>query len=233
VLTIAVVGLSGDADLVAAVRAGAPGAFAELYGRHAKAVRHVALELAWTSELADDIVQDTFTRALEHLDALRQPDHFRPWLLSIARHVAIDHSKADRRELNLDDRTADALAADDLGPDELAELTELARRVRSCVAGLSHRDATAVALVTYVGLGPADVAEALGLTPGAAKVVIHRARRRFRAALVLQLMSDQPSLACATLRTLLDVDVLAAGRHVEDCPDCLHTAGAQLVAFGA
>jgi RNA polymerase sigma-70 factor (ECF subfamily) len=50
------------------------------------------------------------------------------------------------------------------------------------VASLSSRDARVVALIAGPTCRPADIAAALGISPGAAKVVVHRARRRLAAA---------------------------------------------------
>jgi RNA polymerase sigma-70 factor (ECF subfamily) len=119
------------------------------------------------------------------------------------------------------------------GPDSLAEVRELAAQVEGCVSGLSQRDATALAMVTYLGFGPEQVAAALGLTPGAAKVLIHRARRRLRQALVLQLMVRQPSLACSEFREFLRSDVVLARKHLDSCETCISAAGAEVIPFNA
>src|SRR5271167_3900978 len=79
-----------DAELVAAVRSGDSRAFADLYREHVESVRRVAYHLVGDADATADAVQDTFTRALQHLDDLREPDRFRPWLLAIARHAATD-----------------------------------------------------------------------------------------------------------------------------------------------
>ena len=71
------------------------------------------------------------------------------------------------------------------------------------MAGLSPRDAAAVTMVTQLGFAPGQVAAALGVTPGAAKVIVHRARRRLRNALALQLMVQQPGLACEEFQKLV------------------------------
>ena len=220
-----------DAELVVAVRAGDPHAFADLYREHAESVRKVAYSLVGDRDGAADVVQDTFTRALQHLPELREPDRFRPWLLSIARHAATDQLRARRRIVTLDDEAEPAATGP--GPESLAELRELAEQVQGCVSGLSRRDATAVALVTHLGFTPAQVADALGVTQGAAKVIVHRARRRLRHALTLQLLVRQPGLACDEFRRLLGEDSLAASRHLHDCDACIEAAGAEVVPFGA
>jgi RNA polymerase sigma-70 factor (ECF subfamily) len=212
---------AGDAELVELVRAGHPSAFATLYRAHAPAVYRVARERVPVVEAATDVVQETFARALASLDKLREPDRFRPWILSIARHAAIDDRRSRSRLTPLGDESAGALPSDDRGPEEVAELAELAELLEVCVGDLSPRDATAVYLVTHLGLSPAEVGAALGISPGAAKVVVHRARRRLRDALALRLMVRHRGTSCARFSELHDGgQIVQAARHLRECPIC-------------
>jgi len=220
-----------DSELVDAVRAGDIRAFADLYREHVAAVRRVAYRLVGNPDVTADVVQDTFSRALVHLPELREPDRFRPWLLSIARRAATDQLRARRRVTSFDETDDEALASSGPGPEAFAELRELVRQVQSCMAGLSKRDATAVAMVTHLGFTPVEVADSLGVTPGAAKVIVHRARRRLRHALMLELMVRQPSLGCSEFRTLLAENSLSASRHLDHCEACKEAAAMDVVTF--
>jgi RNA polymerase sigma factor (sigma-70 family) len=218
-------GASTDRDLVERVRAGDTAAFASLYDAHVGAVRRAISDRVRDPDALADAAQDTFVRALQNLDSLRAPESFRPWLLAIARHVAVDHHRSGARVKPLDDEAAAALPAPDGGPDVTAELAELAHLVQGCMATLSPRDATAVALVTHLGLAPSEVAAALGVSLNSAKVIVHRARRRLRNALALELIVRRPVLACDALLALLDTDPLVgATRHVATCDTCLGAA---------
>jgi RNA polymerase sigma factor (sigma-70 family) len=228
---VAVAPERSDAELVEAVRAGDTKAFSELYRAHLGSVRAVAASQVRDADAVGDIVQDTFVRALRSLGGLNDPARFRPWLLSIARHLATDYLRARSRVVLVDDEMVEARADTGRGPGSLAELRELAEQVQGCVAGLSRRDATAVAMVTHLGFTPEQVASALGLSPGAAKVVVHRARRRLRHALVLQVLVRQPDLACPELQALLENDPLGAAKHVETCQTCVDSAGNEVMAF--
>jgi RNA polymerase sigma-70 factor (ECF subfamily) len=201
----------------------------ELYRTHVGAVRAVAASHIRDREAVADVVQETFLRVLRNLSSLQDASRFRPWLLSIARHLATDHLRGRARLTSLEGSAAQDLPDRSPSPGSLAELRELTEQVRGCVAGLSRRDATAIALVTQLGFTPEQVARALGLTPGAAKVVVHRARRRLRHALVLKVVVGQPELACLELRRLVANDPLAASRHVESCKVCIAAAASELV----
>lgn len=80
-----------DAELVRAAAAGAGQAFATLYARHRPSVFAFVLRLARDGHLAEDITQEAFVTALRNLADLREPERFRPWLVSIAHRAALDH----------------------------------------------------------------------------------------------------------------------------------------------
>jgi RNA polymerase sigma-70 factor (ECF subfamily) len=222
-----------DPELVDAVRRGGTTEFAELYRVHAGAVKAIAASLVRDDpETVADLVQDTFLRALYSLSSLQDASRLGAWLAAIARNLATDHLRRRRRVTVLDASGALDLADTSPGPANLAELSELAKRVEGCVTGLSRRDATAIALVTHFGFGSGQVAAALGLTQGAAEVLLHRARRRLRQALVLQVMARQPQLACPELGRILSQEPAAAARHVARCDECISAAASEVFAGG-
>lgn len=213
-----------DRELVEAVRAGNTSAFSTLYVRHAAAVRR---EIGRTTEATAvvDLAQDVFVRALEALPSLRDPALFRPWVLSIARRAAIDQRRVRWREQPLDDARAEELSDGDRRPDDVAELHDLAVLVQGTVAGLSRRDAAAVRMVVDLGFSPDELALALGVTPGAARVIVHRAKRRLRDVLVLELLRRREIDGCPAFVRLHDNgDVVGAARHVRQCMSCRDSA---------
>lgn len=225
-----------DAELVTRVRQGDAAAFAELYKAHAGAVHTVVRDNVHDADSAADAVQEVFARALAKLDGLREPDRFRPWLLSIARHVGVDSRRHRNRVELLEDDEADAIPtpASRRGPDEIAELSELADLLEGGVATLSRRDATAIALVTHLGFGPTEVAGALGVTPNAAKVIVHRARRRLRDAVSLQVLVRSEGVGCGEFEKLCGQDdKVAAARHLKTCEVCASAADAEVHLFDA
>ncbi len=177
-----------DADLVASVRLGDDEAFGALFARHRGAVHAAVAARLADPEDRRDVVQEAFVRALQRLDTLAEPARFRPWLLQIARNAAADLLRRKRtlQPLSLDAPDAPAPVAADPTPEDLAELADLAARVRTGMALLSQRDATALTLVVRFGFGPRELAAALAITPGNAKVVLHRARRRLRMAIAAE-----------------------------------------------
>ena len=160
----------------------------------------------------------------------REPDRFRPWLLSISRDCATDQLRARQAADRVDEFHDELLAATGPGPESLAEMRALADQVQGCVAGLSRRTAAAVTMVTQLGFTPAQVADAWGLPRGRQG---HRAPGPASPgnALALQLMVKHPSLACDDFQKLIEDDPLGASKHIEQCETCLDRAGAEVVPF--
>ena len=154
--------------------------FVALIERHAGAVRNLAWSYVRNTHDASDICQETFVRAHLALASLNDPERFRSWLLAIARHAAIDclRSRSSVGEPIDPERAIDTRPA----PEESAIASDLAARVRAALQQLSTRDAAVIAMVAELGFTPAEVAQALGTTTGAAKVAVHRARRRLATA---------------------------------------------------
>ena len=224
--------VESDATLVSAVLDGDQAAFAVLYRTHAGAVARVVRDNVHDPEEVTDLVQEVFTRALERLPRLRDPQRFRPWLFSIARHAAVDARRGRRPVQSFGDGEPEPLA-DDHGPEELAEVRELARLVECCVAGLSRRDATALSLVTHLGFSPAEIATAMRVSVGAAKVLVHRARCRLRDALAVELMVRHPATACGFLQGLIRQRALGpAARHLSTCHACTAAVHAEAALYG-
>jgi RNA polymerase sigma-70 factor (ECF subfamily) len=134
-----------DAELVARCRAGEHEAWRELVERYSRYVYAITQAFRLGNADADDVFQDTFARAYERLDTLRDDDAFRPWLASLARRLCIDRLRAGSREQPLEDPDAELAAEDTLGRldeafDVHAALAELPENCREILDRFFSRD---------------------------------------------------------------------------------------------
>jgi RNA polymerase sigma factor (sigma-70 family) len=211
-----------DTELVQCARDGDRRAIGELYDRHSGTVRFVIRDRVRDDDMVDELVQETFTRALERLGNLRQPDRFRSWLLAIARNVATDRWRHERRAVGTDDEVLEQELEPVTSSEDEAARRELAGVVGDALRRLPRRDALALALTAYLDLDGAELGVALGVTPNAAKVIVHRARRRLRTALVADALEASPDLACPGFWREGSQD--ARQRHVAECLVCVAAA---------
>ena len=167
-----------DAELIAAEDANA---FRVLYDRHADRIHRFHLGRTRDREAALDLTAETFAQAW--LSRGRFQDladgSAAPWLYGIARHLLVGSVRRHRLEQSARDRLgilaeADRAEPSDVWLDGLDEaLAELAPELKE-----------AVGLRVVHDLSYAELAEAVGTTPGAARVRVHRGLAALRARLL-------------------------------------------------
>ena len=162
-----------DSELVASAGNGDKHAFAELVGHHRATAQRLAQRMLHDPDLAGDAVQEAVVVALVSLPRLRSPERFGSWLCGITLNVA----RRWLRELRALRVTSDLAPADDgPRPDEAAEATLLAERVREAIAALAPGQRDAVLLFYLQGLSHREVAAELAISTGAVKARLHQAR---------------------------------------------------------
>lgn len=141
------------------------------YREHARSVFAFLLSLTRDRMLAEDLTQDTFIKATRSLSGFRGGSP-RSWLFTIARSVFIDHTRK-RRAVPAEavDRAVPG------GPD--VEEREL---IDAILTRLPEGQRMALLLVDQAGMTYAEMAGVVGISPDAAKGLLHRARRNFRTA---------------------------------------------------
>jgi RNA polymerase sigma factor (sigma-70 family) len=96
-------------------------AWEELVRRHSRAVWKALWSFSLSSTDRDDLFQSTWTRALERLGQVREPDRVHVWLMAIARNEATSHQKKAARLLpteDVDPGSQSPVDADELMQDE-------------------------------------------------------------------------------------------------------------------
>ena len=176
---------AGDARLVEAALGGDKDAFAALVTRHWATAVALAARVLGTPDLARDAAQEAAVAALLGLDRLRAPARFGAWFCGITLNVARRWARQLRAERPavLGDQAPDP-ASHEPGPDERAELAELAATVRAAVAQLADGQRDAVLLFYLQGLTHREVAAELAISVGAVKARLHQARAALTPALV-------------------------------------------------
>jgi RNA polymerase sigma-70 factor (ECF subfamily) len=124
-----------------------------------------------TSEaVADDVVAETFLIAWRRLESV--PGAELPWLLAVARRVLANERRRGATQERLAQRVAAEPAAD--GASEGIADGELSL----ALSQLGERDRELLMLLAWDGLSVAEAARVLGCSSVAARVRLHRARRR-------------------------------------------------------
>src|SRR5829696_3646504 len=164
-----------DGRLVSLVRDGYESAFEEIFRRYGAPLRSYAASIV-TAERADDVTQEAFTKAYLALRGTDKEIQLRPWLYRIVRNTALTNIRDEPKAgIELDDTQAAGMS-----PDELAEQREELRGLMAGLRELPEPQRAAIVMRELEGLSHEQIASALGLSGGAVRQSIYRARRALR-----------------------------------------------------
>lgn len=166
--------MQSDRRLVRLVREGYETAFEEIVRRYGRPLGRYAAAIVGSRW--EDVTQDAFSKALL---ALRRDDaeiELRPWLYRIVRNTALNDLR-DRPPAAAE--LADAIAGGESPAERIEqreELTALMERLRA----LPEAQRAAIVMRELEGLSHDEIAAALGMSGGAARQAIYRARQALR-----------------------------------------------------
>jgi RNA polymerase sigma-70 factor (ECF subfamily) len=143
----------------------------DVFRKHQREIYTYFLRLTGDAVDAEELSQETFVRACSAALRFRGTSSVRTWLFAIARRVWLERLRKGSPTQSLTAMEHPVEAAVDV-PERLHLLNTL--------ASLEPNDREIVILVEVLGFTPAEAAQVSELSPEAARVRLHRARRRFR-----------------------------------------------------
>jgi RNA polymerase sigma factor (sigma-70 family) len=174
-----------DADAVARARGGDLDAYAVLVARYTLRA-HRAAFLLGAGEESDDVVQEAFVKAFQHLARFRTGAPFGPWLLRIVANEAKNLIRSRRRRgalaLRLPSAEAGGMAPDSPVDEVLA--AERRAKLVAAVDALPDRERQVLTCRYFLDLSEAETAQVLGWPLGSVKSRTSRALNRLRGQLV-------------------------------------------------
>jgi RNA polymerase sigma factor (sigma-70 family) len=152
--------------------------FSDLFERTHGALLGYAVRRVTDPADAADVVAETYLVAWRRLEDVPPGEQARPWMFGVARRVLANHYRGERRRLALADRLRDSLhqslpGSEPHGPSLVEE----------AIARLGEDDRELLRLVAWEELAREEIAVAMGLSRGAVRVRLHRARARLREAM--------------------------------------------------
>jgi RNA polymerase sigma-70 factor, ECF subfamily len=182
-----------DAELVRRAQTGDLAAFELLATRHERRIYNAARRITGNEADAQDVTQQAFLSAIEHLDGFRGEAQFSTWLQRIATHAAL---KVLRKRRGLPTVSLEASTEPQEGyetvshpeyiadwresPEQLVHRHETNRLIEDALAELDDKHRLVFVLRDVEGLSVRETAEALGLSEVNVKVRLLRARLQLR-----------------------------------------------------
>jgi RNA polymerase sigma factor (sigma-70 family) len=175
-----------EAELVSRVLMGDKAAFDPLIERYGHDAFKTARRILRDPIDAEDVTQDAILQAFLGLSSLQKPDRFGPWLIGIVINLCKMRLRARRDWHPADEMHGGRVPKDftlaDLqpSPESIYEATELHRKVLEAVQLLPADQQQAIRMHYLDGLSVGKIATLVGVSVGAVKVRMHRARSRLR-----------------------------------------------------
>lgn len=156
--------------------------FRETLERARPRLYRVAYAWCHNRALADDLVQDTLTKALQRADQLREPAAQEAWLFSILANCYRDHFRRERDTVDIDD----VELPHERSPEFEHQEHEIVRKVRAAIATLSEGQRQVVTLVDLEGFSYVEVAQILNIPSGTVMSRLARARAALKETLIAE-----------------------------------------------
>ena len=181
--------IDDEAAILAQARLGNATAFNELLRRYERKIFRLALHITQNREDAEDVLQESFLKAYEHLDQFQGQSKFYTWIVRIAVNQALMklRKRKSDRSVSLDetidtgeDNIGREIAAWDENPEQKYSRDELNQILTSAIDGLAPIYRAVFVLRDVDGLSTEEAAEALDLSVPAVKSRLLRARLQLR-----------------------------------------------------
>jgi RNA polymerase sigma-70 factor (ECF subfamily) len=171
--------MKDDVALVVTALSGGPETFGPVIERYRDAVFAVALARLRNFHDAEDIAQEVFIEAFEHLDRLGDPSRLGAWLRSITIHRCVDHLRR-RRETTDVGEIAEQVKDTSSNPHAEVERQEVHDQVMAAIARLSKTQRETTTLFYIDGYSQEEIAGIQEVPVGTVKRRLHDAREKLK-----------------------------------------------------
>lgn len=168
-----------DEEIVARVLAGETALFELLMRRYNQRLYRITRTIVGDAGEAEDVTQDAYVRAFEHLGQFAGRARFSTWLTRIAVHEASARRRRRRRLVDIEE-SMPMLVSTAAGPEQRAAEHELGRAIEAAVDALPEVYRSVFMLREVEGLSTAETAACLEINEETAKTRLHRARALLR-----------------------------------------------------
>jgi RNA polymerase sigma-70 factor (ECF subfamily) len=159
----------GDAD-----------SFIVLYRKHLRPVYGYLYARLRDREEAEDLAALVFERALSGIKSYKATGSFAGWLYTIAHRALADHYRKRRPRQVPVETHADTLLDPGAGPEDRAIASDQVRRILQIIAQFGQEQQDVIALRFMAGLPYAEIAQAMGKSEAAVKMIAYRALEEIR-----------------------------------------------------
>ncbi|MFB5944357.1 RNA polymerase sigma factor [Albibacterium profundi] len=147
--------------------------FQELFEKNSERIFHLCYGYTGSSDLANDLMQETFIKVWQNLDNFRNQSQISTWIYRIAINTCLSHLRVEKKKIadELNEHIIQTVA------DTVSEKEEQVEQLYKCIAQLEENERIIITMVLDEVPYP-EIAEISGISEGNLRVKIHRIKAK-------------------------------------------------------
>ncbi|MEK5080273.1 RNA polymerase sigma factor [Solibacillus sp. FSL W7-1436] len=147
----------------------------EIYNEHYTYLRNFLIGLTKSDAIADDIIQDFFTKILVSPSVVTEVKYMRSWLITGVKNTLLDYYKKKKPELLQDENIIETLLVDNYTP-EIS--TTINNELETILGKLSTSEKAIIIAKEYYGYDYNEIGDLLNIPVSTIKSIVFRMRKR-------------------------------------------------------
>ncbi|KUO50252.1 MAG: hypothetical protein APF76_11105 [Desulfitibacter sp. BRH_c19] len=154
--------------------------FTEIYKRYKLMIYRYFLYLTTSDYLAEELTQETFYQVYVSYGEFKGGSSISTWIIAIARRVYLKYLRQDKKQLTLENGLDEVCAAIDGLPEVILDNKEFRKEILDTLQLLPEIYRSVIILREIEERSFEEIAAVLGKSPSSIRVILHRAKKRFR-----------------------------------------------------
>jgi RNA polymerase sigma factor (sigma-70 family) len=168
-----------DEEVMRSVKSGNVKMLAILFERYHVKLYNYFLRLAGNKSVSEDLTQEVFLRILKYRDTFRYESKFTTWMYQIGRNVHIDYLRKYKKEMPLEEKWEEEVAADTQPEQKTLEEQDMVF-LHKALSQLTPAKKEVLVLSRFQGMKYREISQLLGCSLSTVKVQVHRAIKDLR-----------------------------------------------------
>ena len=147
----------------------------EIYNEHYAYLRNFLIGLTKSDVIADDIIQDFFTKILVSPSVVTEVKYMRSWLITGVKNTLLDYYKKKKPELLQDENIIETLLVDNYTPEVSATINN---ELETILGKLSTTEKAIIIAKEYYGYDYNEISDLLNIPVSTIKSIVFRMRKR-------------------------------------------------------
>lgn len=169
-----------DQELIKRIAKGDMKSFEILLKKYEDLVFGVSLKLVRDRSKAEDMVQETWMKVVQHASQYSPYGSVKSWILQMNRNLILDYFREQKKWKNSDDIDEVEISDESADITEVMDSEEKQKSFQQAFAELEEREKMVLTMVIVEELGYSDIAQKLGLSIGAIKTIVFRAKNQMK-----------------------------------------------------